>query len=610
MTDIGVAIFTYNEEKQIKEAIESAKLLSHSIAVIDMESTDKTVVIAKKEGATVYDLPHSVYVEPSREFGIQKTPGDWILILDADERITPELAAEIKSAISHKPFAISYFRIPRKNLFGRKVWLKHGGWWPDTQIRLINKKAFKHWSKHIHSTPEIEGLEGVLKNPLLHYFHGDVALMVEKTTVFEDIESDLLAKAGKPAGTPTFFRKFIAELYRRLVRDRGFMDGRIGIMESVYQAYSKTITYLYLYEKTCLPAGRIALYNPYLDVMGGGERHILSVLQTLEKSGYEITIFWDSDVTRELKDKLDIVFQKKITYLPNIFKSGNNPFSVWRSLQKFDLFFYVTDGSYFFSGAKKTFIFCMYPKKELYNMSSLNRLKTTGNHFFANSYFTQKNLENWGVEAEVLYPYITDDFLNKPQSVNREPVVLNVGRFFSHLHTKKQGLLIDAFIEFKKKYPSDLKLVLAGGMKSEDAEYVSSLKKKIDTNKDIKLFTNISYSELMNHYDMAAYYWHFAGYGVDETKEPYAVEHLGITPLEAMSRDVIVFAYNAGGPKELIKSGETGFLFSDTAELFAQMKTIMNDTALKGSVQKNAQIFVKDNFSKTVFDKRVRAIVL
>lgn len=249
MTDIGVAIFSYNEEKQISEAIDSAKLLSDSIAVIDMESTDRTAAIAKNEGATVHNFPHSVYVEPSREFGIQKTSGDWILILDADERITPELAKEIKLAISHEPLATSFFRIPRKNMFGRKVWLKNGGWWPDTQIRLIKKNAFKHWSKRIHSTPQIEGAEGTLNNPLLHYFHGDVSRMVEKTTVFENIESDLLKKAGRQASTLTFFRKFVAELYRRLVRDRGFMDGRIGIMESIYQAYSKTITYLYLYEK-------------------------------------------------------------------------------------------------------------------------------------------------------------------------------------------------------------------------------------------------------------------------------------------------------------------------------------------------------------------------
>jgi len=134
MVTIGVAIFTYNDEKYIKETIASAKLLTKDIAVIDMESTDKTAAIAKKEGATVYDLPHSVYVEPSREFGIQSAKGDWVLVLDADERVTAELAKEIKQVLSTdnrlQPRTESYYRIPRKNLFGRKVWLKHKKYTP------------------------------------------------------------------------------------------------------------------------------------------------------------------------------------------------------------------------------------------------------------------------------------------------------------------------------------------------------------------------------------------------------------------------------------------------------------------------------------------------
>ncbi len=246
--EIGIVIFSYNEENQIKETIDSARLLTDLVTVIDLESTDRTATVAKKAGTAVISFPHTIYVEPSREFGITKTKGDWIFILDADERITPELVKEIVETIPGTMH--SHFRIPRRNIFGRKIWLRHGGWWPDSQIRLIKKAAFKGWPKAIHSTPHIEGTQGVLHQTLLHYFHGDVSKMVEKTTVFEDIESDLLHKAGRKTKTLTFFRKFAAELYRRLIRDRGFMDGKVGIMESVYQAYSKTITYLYLYEKS------------------------------------------------------------------------------------------------------------------------------------------------------------------------------------------------------------------------------------------------------------------------------------------------------------------------------------------------------------------------
>jgi hypothetical protein len=90
---------------------------------------------------------------------------------------------------------------------------------------------------------------GYLHESFLHLFHGNLETMVKKTLVFEDIESNLLFKANKSVTTVTFFRKFFGELIRRSVVRAGFLDGTIGIIESIYQAYSKTITYLLLYEK-------------------------------------------------------------------------------------------------------------------------------------------------------------------------------------------------------------------------------------------------------------------------------------------------------------------------------------------------------------------------
>ncbi|PIQ72962.1 hypothetical protein COS50_02135 [Candidatus Roizmanbacteria bacterium CG03_land_8_20_14_0_80_35_26] len=267
MNNITVVIHTYNEEKNIEDCIKSAWLLIKNVLVIDMESEDKTTTIVKNLQILIYNFPKSSYVEPAREFGIKQVKTDWVLILDADERISKELAEEIlnviaseakqsqsKQEIASSPSAprndnVTHFKIPRKNIFGQIKWLKHGGWWPDYQIRLINKKYFVNWPKRIHSTPKIKGGLGCLKNHLIHYFHGNLEKMVEKTVVFEDIESDLLYKAGKTANTPTFLRKYFAEFYRRMFKDLGFLDGTIGIIESIYQAFSKTITYLFLYEK-------------------------------------------------------------------------------------------------------------------------------------------------------------------------------------------------------------------------------------------------------------------------------------------------------------------------------------------------------------------------
>lgn len=243
---IAVVIYTHNEEKNILECINSAKLLTESVYVIDMKSSDQTVSIAEKHGANIHTFPYSQYVEPAREFGIRKAKSDWVFILDADERITKELAQEIQEKIMNK---VSFFKVSRKNMFAGTTWLKHGGWWPDYQMRLINLKSFLSWPKQIHSTPQITGNCEYLTNSLLHLFHGKIDEMVKKTISFENIESDLLFQAKKPVTIITFFRKFLGELVRRLIIKKGFLDGSIGIIESIYQAYSKTITYLFLYEK-------------------------------------------------------------------------------------------------------------------------------------------------------------------------------------------------------------------------------------------------------------------------------------------------------------------------------------------------------------------------
>jgi len=251
---ISVLIEVYNEEKHIETCIQSAKLLTDTIIVVDMESTDKTVEIVKKYNVLLYSFPYSHYVEPAREFGIRQIKTDWVMILDADERMTKELANEINTVVSRKSLVvgkeeITHYKIPRKNMFNGTKWLENGGWWPDSQMRLINTKAFQTWPENIHSTPQINGTVGYLTQPFLHYFHGNISTMVQKTVVFENIESDLLYKANRNVSTITFFRKFFGELWRRLFKGKGFLDGEIGIIESVYQAFSKTITYLFLYEK-------------------------------------------------------------------------------------------------------------------------------------------------------------------------------------------------------------------------------------------------------------------------------------------------------------------------------------------------------------------------
>lgn len=346
----------------------------------------------------------------------------------------------------------------------------------------------------------------------------------------------------------------------------------------------------------------VGLYTPYLDVMGGGEKHILSILKVFDDAGYEIILFWDTDLSQEIQDRLKLQFQnlrfdRSLVGMALVEKA--------RKLSHLEWLFYVTDGSYFFSPAKRTAIFCMVPDKRLYKLTPLNSLKTANSHFIANSHFTAHNLHKWGIHSSVLYPYVSDELFHDI-TPEKKPMILTVGRFFRHLHSKKQDQLIQSFMKFKESHP-EYALVLAGGVKKEDQEYVNELK-RMYPDPSIQFRTNIPFSELQHLYKDASFYWHFTGFGVDPATHPYQVEHLGMTPLEAMASRAITMCYNAGGPREIIESGKNGFLFSSEHELLQQMNYILHTPSLQVGMRESAYQFVNRSFRYNTFTHHVKKL--
>ena len=359
---------------------------------------------------------------------------------------------------------------------------------------------------------------------------------------------------------------------------------------------------------------KVGLYDPYLDTLGGGEKYILSIMDVFVDLGYEINIFWDKNLNKEMKKRFAFQCINTLKFLPNIFKNNSYPLKTLRTLrtlQTFDYFFYITDGSYFFSGAKKNFVYAMIPDKKLYSLSLINRLKLTNYQFITHSIFTQKWLKKFGIKSAVIMPYLDNKLIN--QSINfekKEKIILSVGRFFSHLHSKKQDLMIKAFKDLKNKSKefANYGLVLAGGLMKEDQEYFDSLKKLAGKDDSIIFKPNVELYELYRLYRLSTYYWHFTGYGVDEEKNPELVEHFGITPLEAMASGCLTFCYKAGGPRELINDNENGFLFTSSDELIDKMIEVDSNITLKEKIINNGKLFVKENFSYEVFREKVLSL--
>ena len=357
---------------------------------------------------------------------------------------------------------------------------------------------------------------------------------------------------------------------------------------------------------------RAALYDPYLDILGGGEKHILSILKVLEDEGYEINVFWDKNLQAQIENRFRLQFVNKLKFLPNIFVK-QNAINKMITLRDFDIFFYVTDGSYFFSSAKKNFVFCMVPDKKLYKNSLINKLKTSDYRFITNSIFTKSLLKKWAINSDVIYPCINKDFIDlKVNNLKKENIILSIGRFYSHLHSKKQSILINLFNNLKQVNPlfNNFQLIIAGGLKEEDKTYFSKLKTEVKNNPYIFLKSNVSYDELLSLYRKSLIYIHMTGYGVDENKDSEQVEHLGIAPLEAMASGCLTFCFNAGGPKEIITDGKTGFLFNTQEELIKKLLFTVPNLSLQTRVRKSAKQYVQDNFNYEVFKKRVKEVIL
>ncbi|MCL4417363.1 MAG: glycosyltransferase family 2 protein, partial [Actinobacteria bacterium] len=150
MNKLSAVISAFNEEKKIEDCLKSVVHLAEEIIVVDNASTDNTSKIAKKYATKVYSQKNDPrLIDLQKNFGFEKATGDWILCLDADERITPELNEEIRGLLKNGESDTEGYYIPRKNIIFNK-WIKHTGWYPDYQLRLFRREKGKFTKEHFH----------------------------------------------------------------------------------------------------------------------------------------------------------------------------------------------------------------------------------------------------------------------------------------------------------------------------------------------------------------------------------------------------------------------------------------------------------------------------
>jgi hypothetical protein len=218
------------------------------IIVFNMERKDEeTLTYFKQIKARIIDVKTPKIVESIRDRQIKEASGDWVLVMDYDEIIPVSLRDEILAIIENRASCPAY-SIGRVN-FSLGFPLKHGGWEQDYVVRLVQKSRFVSWPTNIHSTPIVKG--SIIKTTHSMEHHKDESLeqMVKKTNRYSEIEAQLFYEGGLPTVTPlTILRKSVMEFIRRYVLKKGFLDGRIGLFQSLYQGYSVFVSYAKLSE--------------------------------------------------------------------------------------------------------------------------------------------------------------------------------------------------------------------------------------------------------------------------------------------------------------------------------------------------------------------------
>lgn len=380
---------------------------------------------------------------------------------------------------------------------------------------------------------------------------------------------------------------------------------------------------------------KAAIYDPYLDTLGGGERYCLSVAEILLKNGYAVDLFWSGnpdllnqaqnrfslsiekinivpDIFHIHKQKIDLALDgqtlPKITSKAignqNIYQKVKTLLQKYQTTKNYDLFFYLSDGSVPLLFSKNNLLHVQVPflnrntpYQKIANTIKLLLFKK----IICNSEFTSKFTQsNQKTKKFVLYPPV--DIEKFSSSETKQNIILSVGRFDNILNAKKQDVLINSFSKLSAQNPK-WKLVLAGGSleKSENNSYLKHLR-YISKNLPVEFMVNPDFPTLKKLYSQSKIYWHAAGYGVDENINPQNTEHFGITVVEAMSSGLIPIVIAKGGLPEIISHEENGFLWNTTEELIAKTNLLIASPETQKSMSQKAvqscKIFSKENFEK------------
>jgi glycosyltransferase involved in cell wall biosynthesis len=241
---LSATIITLNEADHIAAAIDSVSF-ADEVIVVDSGSTDGTAEIARARGVTVITREWPGWIA-QKNFAAGVAANDWILSLDADERITPALAAEIRELLSGEPARRGY-RMPRvTHHLGR--WVRTTDFYPDYQTRLYDRRAARWQGKYVHESVSVDGGAGQLRNEIEHYSFRDLRDQLDRINTYTTLAARQMHESGRRAGLLDLIVHPPAAFLRNYVLRRGVIDGAAGFTISAMNAYSVFLKFAKLRE--------------------------------------------------------------------------------------------------------------------------------------------------------------------------------------------------------------------------------------------------------------------------------------------------------------------------------------------------------------------------
>ncbi len=247
MAKLSVVLATFNEEKNLSDCLSSIKDFADEIIVVDGSSVDKTVEIAKRFGAKTVVTTNPKMFHINKQKAIDMASKDWILQLDADERVSPELKSEIKSKISNSKSEANGYYLPRKNWFLGRFLMK-GGQYPDYSLRLYRKGYGYLPQKDVHEQAVVKGKTEYLKSPLVHFADPNFSRYIVRFDRYTSLLSENIKKE-KIGYNPFMGIKYILILpilwfLKTYLRHKGFMDSWQGFVFSFFSSLRFPVAYV------------------------------------------------------------------------------------------------------------------------------------------------------------------------------------------------------------------------------------------------------------------------------------------------------------------------------------------------------------------------------